>query len=575
MSIPNYEGRLFEEKPKIKEYYNFKKNIGIDYRRLTPGSGQLIWLKCPVCGYEWQTEVRHFTGCNCCAGNVIMPGFNDVATLFPELLLDFDPTLNPGINLSEEPFSSAKVVTWVCHKCGHKWTAQIYSRIAHEGSRKYVTMCKKCMVFKTRQEKHPEVFQYLDLTKNTPYEIASDGKLEFKCPDHGNFKKTWVEMIKYYNKNGCLPCCKAGKLPKPKKEGVKYLSDYTELVKEYSPNNTKSPDELTENSSCVVGWFCQKHGEYHMQVRYRTIHGRGCPTCRDENNYFYAHRDEIDKIYSPKNKKPFSDIRAYSDEDIILVCEKGHEFTKKPSSISSYKNYDCPICQKIAAFEKFKASILGAHENIKSLWDEEKNYDYYVTQNNSFDNWYQFFGKCNAGHEDFFDVRAIARNGGTCPYCAERKVDVGVNDLKTLRPDLEAKWSDKNDRQMEEFFTDSSYPAGWHCDECGGHFTRTIREMCEDDSCPYCTNKKVLPGYNDVTTKFPVLADEAYDIGNYMIGTKLNECNENSKKWSYNKCPDCGEVYRMRICDRAEKAERGHRECPNCNYIAKNRVIIF
>lgn len=121
----------------------------------------------------------------------------------------------------------------------------------------------------------------------------------------------------------------------------------------------------------------------------------------------------------------------------------------------------------------------------------------------------------------------------------------------------------------------NTYLGTWHCEECGGDFERNINDMCLDDSCPYCAGKKVLPGYNDVLTLYPALADEMYDIGNYMIGTKLNECTENSSKWSYHKCPDCGEIYRMRIRDRTEKAERGHRACPNCNYIAKNRVFIF
>lgn len=644
MTMPDYEGRLFTENPRIKEFYNFEKNIGIDYRKLTPGSRQLIWLKCPVCGYEFEVTPNKFSGCDFCAGGIIRPGYNDVATLFPELALDFVPELNPEVDLTKEAYSSTKLVRWKCHVCGEEWTTQIYSRILNSKKPVTITKCKKCAVVQKRKEEYPELFKYLDMSKNTLRDIATCNDLNWLCPEHGPFTRDWYYVTKHYKKNGKLPCCNGVDMHKKKEQ--KYLSDHPELVEEFSPNNSKKPEDLTERSSYMAKWICKEHGEYIMKVRYRTVEGRGCPTCRINGNYFYQHYSELEKMYSEKNAKPFSDVRATDNDLLIWECDKGHEFTKMPYTITKQKENICPACRKLDQYEEFKTKILSLNDNMIGLWDDEKNYQYFITENKPLDDYQKFFGKCENGHEGFWDVRAIARNGGTCPICDNRKIMTGVNDLKTTHPELVKKLIPeikktagdilyKEDKYLEcvcptcgGTYSDSMknindgidncpYCAGkkiltgyndlstvhpelmnrlspdikdsadkivckedkylsWICPTCGGEYIDSIGNLVKDiDNCPFCAGKKVLSGYNDVLTKFPSLRNEAYDIGNYVIGTDLCKCLEGSSKQSYWQCQECGNIYRMKIIDRAEKEERGHRACPRCNLRSKNKVFIF
>ena len=51
---------------------------------------------------------------------------------------------------------------------------------------------------------------------------------------------------------------------------------------------------------------------------------------------------------------------------------------------------------------------------------------------------------------------------------------------------------------------------------CGAEFERVINEMIKDGSCPYCENKKVLVGYNDLKTTHPNIAKE-WGIENYLL----------------------------------------------------------
>lgn len=99
----------------------------------------------------------------------------------------------------------------------------------------------------------------------------------------------------------------------------------------------------------------------------------------------------------------------------------------------------------------------------------------------------------------------------------------------------------------------------WICSICGGEYSDAVGNMLKGiNNCPYCNNKKVLSGFNDLATRNPDLVDEAYLVGNYMIGTDLSKSKNDSNKLAYWICQDCKHIYPMKIADRVLKDERGH-----------------
>ena len=105
---------------------------------------------------------------------------------------------------------------------------------------------------------------------------------------------------------------------------------------------------------------------------------------------------------------------------------------------------------------------------------------------------------------------------------------------------------------------------------CGAEFERVINEMIKDGSCPYCENKKVLAGYNDLKTTHPNIAKE-WGIENYLLGIGGPEGYKyNSTKRVYWKCPKCNTRYKMPIDDRIIKEKRGHEPCWKCSGRMKN-----
>ena len=81
------------------------------------------------------------------------------------------------------------------------------------------------------------------------------------------------------------------------------------------------------------------------------------------------------------------------------------------------------------------------------------------------------------------------------------KLIVGVNDLATVRPDLVKEWNYiKNEDLTPDMFTcGSKTKVWWKCSK-GHEYQATIGNKYKGSSCPYCSGRKVLRGYNDLVT---------------------------------------------------------------------------
>jgi hypothetical protein len=115
--------------------------------------------------------------------------------------------------------------------------------------------------------------------------------------------------------------------------------------------------------------------------------------------------------------------------------------------------------------------------------------------------------KCNLGHIYACIVYKRTVCGHSCPFCSGRRALKGFNDLRTKYPEVASeafrwdptRFTHGSDSQME-----------WIC-EYGHQWRSTISSRtCGGNGCPICTGRQVLKGFNDLQTKFPDIAAEAY-----------------------------------------------------------------
>ena len=112
------------------------KNI-VSPMDITSGSHKKVWWK-GRCGHEWEAVVKnrvYGAGCPYCSGNKVLVGFNDFATIHPELIEEWSEENYP---LMPDQVASKcnKEIIWECAN-GHKWKARIADRTEGHG-------CPRC-----------------------------------------------------------------------------------------------------------------------------------------------------------------------------------------------------------------------------------------------------------------------------------------------------------------------------------------------------------------------------------------------------------------------------------------------
>lgn len=160
--------------------------------------------------------------------------------------------------------------------------------------------------------------------------------------------------------------------------------------------------------------------------------------------------------------------------------------------------------------------------------------------------------KCEQGHSWLVSPQTQARNNG-CPFCSNRKVSVGFNDLSTTHPKIAEQADGWNPKEV---MAGSSLKRKWKCEL--GHTwlvspeVRTLKNR-RNSGCPICSNKVVLKGFNDLETRFPEIAKEADGWDPKTVGAGSNK----KVPW---KCT-LGHVWTISPEQRTGKKKSG---CPVC-----------
>ncbi len=131
-------GSFADNYPELLEEWDYEKNTDITPEELTPSSAKKVHWKCKKCGYEWISDPQHRTkgrGCPYCGHRVVITGKNDLATLFPYLMKewDFEKNNQLGLDPTKLPIRTAKKAYWKCSICSYEWMAHIYHRTKGRG----------------------------------------------------------------------------------------------------------------------------------------------------------------------------------------------------------------------------------------------------------------------------------------------------------------------------------------------------------------------------------------------------------------------------------------------------------
>lgn len=256
---------------------------------------------------------------------------------------------------------------------------------------------------------------------------------------------------------------------------------------------------------------------------------------------------------------------AYSPHSNKIVhwkCKKNHTWQAKINNRVTNETR-CPYCAHRLPWPG-ETDLKTLFPNIAAEWHPDKNLgatpDQFLPKSSRYAWW-----KCRHGHE--WKTKICHRTEGRgCPVCAGNKVFPGLNDLKTLFPEVANLWdSNKNDtRSPENVTAHSHFRAHWKCPE-GHSWTATVSTVVfsyqlnnQRTGCPYCAGKKVFHE-NSLRYLFPDLAEE----WDYSLNTAISpdEVTAFSHKKAWWKCGQCGFQWQAQIGNRAAGCG-----CPKCSH---------
>ena len=219
--------------PALARQWHPTKNGTCTPKDVTFGTKQHVWWQCDQ-GHQWQASVQSRTlggtGCPVCAGRIVQPGENDLASQFPDLAAQWHPTKNGALLPTQVARATKRQVWWLCPQ-GHAYQASVGMRTLRGSGCPYCAGKKVLAGFNDLATTAPQVAAEWHKTLN--------GTLAPQMVTAGSHKKVWWECAKGHiwktaiygrtgrQQHGC-PVCAGSFVGKRQKQYEKMLSEAME-----------------------------------------------------------------------------------------------------------------------------------------------------------------------------------------------------------------------------------------------------------------------------------------------------------------------------------------------------------
>lgn len=267
--------------------------------------------------------------------------------------------------------------------------------------------------------------------------------------------------------------------------------------KQWHPDNDDI-DNYTHGSKKKVKWLCELGHEWEAMPLNR-VRGTGCPICTNRavligyNDLPHTNPElmpEWDDDRSP------SEFTAGSETKINWKCSKGHNWKASPAT-RVRAGTGCSKCRwgdKYTGHKK-RGTLKDEYPSVfKELVSKDEKLTFGSTA--------RLEWECSKGHRFFATPRDRALKNTECPYCVNRLIKAGVNDLSVSHPDIYEQLVNK-----EPLAPKSNKVVAWKCDENHAWET-TASARTAGHKCPYCQGRLPIIGQTDLATVSPSLYDE-------------------------------------------------------------------
>lgn len=354
---------------------------------------------------------------------------------------------------------------------------------------------------------------------NPRCEVRQGNKnVDFICTDGHRYRRSTATAAKSFvvGSSGCPYCAGQAVLA-----GFNSLvATYPAIAAQWHPtlNGILTPAHVSGAGNKLIYWWqCSEDHSWRTSPRNR-IRGSDCPHCtlripiQGINTLDVTHPAVSLEWSYVRNGDHFPwTVTAGSRKKVWWVCEKAHEFQSMICN-RTIRGSGCPVCANLKVCVGDN-DLPTTHPWLVDEWDWEANGDVkpsdIVAGSRAKRHWI-----CRGGHQ-YAAAPTDRIRGSGCPVCAGQRVLADYNSVVAIRPDLAAWWHPSLNGCLTpaQVTVHSSRKVFWQC-ILGHDFVRTISRFGSKLICPVCSGHQLLAGFNDVGTRYPIIAPEWHPTKN-------------------------------------------------------------
>lgn len=540
--------------PQLLKYWDYTKNINIQPTDITWGSNKKVWWRCDN-GHSWQALIRNRKSpdyCPYCNYKKLLVGFNDLETVKPSLLKEWDYKKNKNLNPCNILARSTKKVWWICD-LGHSWKASVYDRNCRNHG------CPECGKALKTSFNEQAIFYYI----KKQYKNAINGdramlngkELDVYIPDlnvgieyddawtHKNLERDLIKNELCYNIGIALFRLRSNDCPRMGPDS------YTTIIS----FDASDEQDFTKALKKLLKLLNVQQDINIERDRFKIF-----------QEYLKTRKSQSLQYINPELVKEWDYIKnqnlspiMFSSGSAVKVwwkCKNGHSWQAPISSRN--KGIGCPVCSGKKVLEGYN-DLASVNPELLKEWDYNKNLNTspeMIHAGSTKKVWW----KCKFGHSWKASIAHRNKLNRGCPICSGHEVLEGYNDLASKFPHLIKEWDFEKNGKITPYDVSwgSSKKVWWKCNE-GHSWQTTISLRSSGSKCPICSGNKILKGFNDLTTTNPEIALEwDYEKNNGLLPSQFTSGSSKIVWWKCNE----GHSWQSQINSRRKGSK-----CPVCS----------
>lgn len=468
---------------------------------------------------------------------------------------DWEENEKIGLDPTKLTLGSGKKAYWVCTK-GHKWVASIVNRTGKGLDCPYCSNKRILPGYNDLQSQRPDLMADWDYEKNNLTGIFPN-----RVTERSGKKVWWIckkghsyQASPYYRtyKGGGCPYCSHQKLLK----GFNDLeSRYPEVLAEWDyEKNIIQPSQIMARTMKKVWWKCKSGHSYLMRTADMTK-GRGCPICAmathtsfpEQAILFYINNVYPDAINAYRKFKVELDIFIPSINTAIEY--DGYRAHKDKLNKDLQKS---ELCR-----EKSIRLIRLREDSLPSL-DDQYSTIILLKQSN--------INELDVAIQKLFILLGISTDIDITRDEIQIKEQYDnfkkERSLDDVAPELSNEWHPILNGTItpDNVYAKSGHKYWWKCEKGHEWQASPAKRVSNHRGCPYCSNQRVLKGYNDLETLFPDLAKQ-WSPNNMLSPDEVVGMTSKEYLWIGN----CGHEWKAALSSR--------RKGVGCPYCANQKVL--